>query len=411
MDNQEEKKEIWNKGFQVDSVTLAVGAFCFLAVGFFIGARGISLPFVSASHIEGPEKADMTSFYRAWEILDTNFAPATTTVITKEEKVWGAISGLAASYGDPYTVFLPPREKEIFESEVQGNFGGVGMEIDVRNGVLTVVAPLKDTPAFRAGIKSGDVVLQIDGKDTKGLRTEEAVGKIRGPEGTDVKLKIAREGEAPFEITITREQINLPTVDTELRPDGVFVIKLYSFNANAPEKFRNALREFANSGTDKMLIDVRGNPGGYLEVAVDLASWFLPVGKQIVIQDFSGEKEPEVFRSRGYDVFNSNLKLAILQDEGSASAAEIFAGALHDHGKATLIGRKSFGKGSVQQIFDVTSDSSLKITIAQWLTPNGVSISHEGIKPEIDVEITKEDIEAKRDPQLERAAEFLKTGK
>ncbi len=415
MDNRETPlerlKERLNKDFRVDSVTLAVGAFCFLAVGFFVGARDISIPFISPSKTEGPQEADMTTFYRAWEILDTNFAPATTTVITKEEKVWGAISGLAASYGDPYTVFLPPQEKEIFESEVAGNFGGVGMEIDIRNGVLTVVAPLKETPAFRAGVKSGDLILEIDGEDTKNMRVEDAVGKIRGPEGTDVLLKLAREGEVPFEITITREQINLPTVDTELRPDGVFVIKLYAFNANAPEKFRNALREFANSNSTKMLIDVRGNPGGYLEVAVDLASWFLPVGKPVVIQDFTEGKEQDTFRSRGYDIFNENLKLVILQDEGSASAAEIFAGALHDHGEATLIGKKSFGKGSVQQVFDVTSDSSLKITIARWLTPNGVSISHEGIKPDIEAEITKEDVEAGRDPQLERAVEFLNTGK
>lgn len=406
---EHEKK--WNKELKLDSVTLAIGAFCFLAVGFFIGARGIDIPFVSASRGEGPQSADMSSFYRAWEILDSNFAPATTTVITKEEKVWGAISGLAASYGDPYTVFLPPQQKEMFESEVAGNFGGVGMEIDVRNGVLTVVAPLKETPAFRAGIKSGDIILEIDGERSDNLRVEDAVSRIRGPEGTDVLLKLAREGEVPFEVTVTREQINLPTVDTELRADGVFVIKLYAFNANAPEKFRNALREFASTNADKMIVDVRGNPGGYLEVAVDLASWYLPVGKPIVIQDFSDKKSQDVFRSRGYDIFNDSLKLAILVDEGSASAAEIFAGALHDHGKATLIGRKTFGKGSVQQIFDVTEDSSLKITIAQWLTPNGISISHQGIAPEIDVEIKREDVEAGRDPQLERAVEFLLTGK
>ncbi len=406
---EHEKK--WNKELKLDSVTLAIGAFCFLAVGFFIGARGIDISFVSASRGEGPQSADMSSFYRAWEILDSNFAPATTTVITKEEKVWGAISGLAASYGDPYTVFLPPQQKEMFESEVAGNFGGVGMEIDVRNGVLTVVAPLKETPAFRAGIKSGDIILEIDGERSDNLRVEDAVSRIRGPEGTDVMLKLAREGEVPFEVTVTREQINLPTVDTELRADGVFVIKLYAFNANAPEKFRNALREFASTNADKMIVDVRGNPGGYLEVAVDLASWYLPVGKPIVIQDFLDKKSQDVFRSRGYDIFNNSLKLAILVDEGSASAAEIFAGALHDHGKATLIGRKTFGKGSVQQIFDVTEDSSLKITIAQWLTPNGISISHEGIAPEIDVEIKREDVEAGRDPQLERAVEFLLTGK
>jgi carboxyl-terminal processing protease len=160
-----------------------------------------------------------------------------------------------------------------------------------------------------------------------------------------------------------------------------------------------------------MIIDLRGNPGGYLEVAVDMASWFLPVGKSVVITDYSGKQPEDIARSRGYDVFTDNLKLAILMDGGSASASEIFAGALKDHGKATLIGVKSFGKGSVQQLFNVTNDSSLKITIARWLTPNGISISHQGLEPDIKVEFSKEDLEAKRDTQLERAAEFLKTGK
>lgn len=396
--------------------TLAVGALLFLTVGFFVGTESAGVvPWVSkVAAAEGPEGADLKPLFKAWELLDQNFAPASTTAtttISREEKVWGAIAGLAASYGDPYTVFLPPEEKTIFETQVQGNFGGVGMEVDNKNGILTVVAPLKDTPAYRAGVKSGDLVLKIDGEETAGLQVEQAVGKIRGPEGTDVVLTFSRDGGAPFDVTITREQINLPTVDTKLRDDGVFVIQIYSFNANAPEKFRDAVRAFANAGTDKMIIDLRGNPGGYLEVAVDMASWFLPIGKTIVTTDYSGKREDDVARSRGYNVFTDKLKLAILIDGGSASASEILAGALHDHDKATLVGMKSFGKGSVQQLFDVTKDSSLKITIARWLTPNGLSISHEGIEPDIKVEHTQEDTDAKRDPQLERAAEFLNTGK
>jgi carboxyl-terminal processing protease len=270
---------------------------------------------------------------------------------------------------------------------------------------------MKDTPASRAGIRSGDMILTIDGKDTSAMSVDDAVSAIRGTAGTTVKLELQRGQGKPFDVSVVRENITLPTVDTTLRPDGVFVIHVYTFNALAPDMFRNALRTFANSGSNKLVIDLRGNPGGYLEAAVDMASWFLPVGDVIVTEDYGAKQAPDVERSRGYDVFDGNIKLAVLIDEGSASASEIFAGALHDHGKATLIGEKSFGKGSVQQVFDITNDTSLKITIARWLTPNGISISHEGITPDIVVPLTDADIQAGKDPQLDRAAQFLLTGK
>jgi carboxyl-terminal processing protease len=394
---------------------MALGAALFLAAGFFLGTGSAQLvPWASkAVADEGLADADLKPLYKAWELLDDNFAPASTTAtstLSSEEKVWGMIAGLAASYGDPYTEFLPPQKKEVFEASVEGNFGGVGMEVGVRNGGLAVIAPLKNTPASRAGIKAGDAILVVDGENTAQMSVEEAVGKIRGEVGTEVTILFSRDGES-FERVMTRERIELPTVDTKLRSDGVFVINVYMFNAQAPNKFRDALRQFADSGADKMIVDLRGNPGGYLEVAVDMASWFLPVGATVVVQDYAEEGQAdEVFRSRGYNVFTDNLKLAILIDEGSASASEIFAGALRDHRKATLVGQKSFGKGSVQQLFDVTPDAALKITVARWLTPNGVSISHEGVHPDIEVEVTPEDVEAARDSQLERAARFLITG-
>jgi carboxyl-terminal processing protease len=366
------------------------------------------------------EGADLAPVYKAWNLLDENFVPATTgstsspqatAAVTTQDKIWGMISGLAASYGDDYTQFFPPKEKQIFETSLAGNFEGVGMEIAVKAGVLTVVAPLKGNAAERAGVKSGDKILTIDDESTEGLSVEEAVGKIRGPGGTTVKLSLLRDSELPFDVSIVRETINLPIIDTTLRPDGVFVLRLYSFNAMSPQEFRNAVREFAASGSDKLIIDLRGNPGGYLEAAADIASWFLPVGKPVVTSDYGGKQPEEVFRSRGYDVFTDNLKLVILIDGGSASASEILAGAMKDYGKATLIGETSFGKGSVQQTFDVTPDTALKITVARWLTPNRVSISHQGIAPDIKVEMTDEDLKAGRDPQLDRAVEYLLTGK
>lgn len=378
--------------------------------GIYVGTT--AFPFVGAQESSAqPAEVDFAPLYKAWNILEEHYVAATTTDgVTREEMVWGAIQGLARSYGDDYTVFFPPAEKEIFESEVRGDFEGVGMEIGVRDDVLTVIAPLKDTPAYRAGIKTNDRILQIDGESTDGLTTELAVKKIRGERGTPVTFLIARGSEMPFEITVVRDTIVLPTIQTELTPEGVFVIELYSFNALAPQLFRGALQQFADSGTNKLLIDLRGNPGGYLEVAVDIASWFLPVGRSIVVEDYNDETRNNVHRSRGYDVFSDQLQLAILINEGSASASEILAGALREHGKATLIGSTSFGKGSVQQVFPVTDTTALKVTVARWLTPQGNSISDGGITPDIEVEVTDEDIEAGRDPQRVRAIQFLLEG-
>jgi len=383
------------------------------AGGIYLGVSG-NTPFAGASTDSSipPEQVDFGPLYRSWNILEENFSSGTTTATTSaEERVWGAIRGLADSYGDPYTVFFSPDEKEFFETEVRGDFQGVGMEIGIKNGVLTVIAPLKGTPAYRAGLLSGDTILTINGEDTDGLSTEAAVKIIRGPKGTPVVFSIVRGGGEPFEVTVVRDTIMFPTVETILRDDGVFVLQLHSFNALARRLFRDALANFADSGSDMLVIDLRGDPGGFLEVAVDLASWFLPVGKPVVTEDYTDDSEDRVHRSRGYDVFTDRLKLVILINEGSASASEIFAGALRENGVGTLVGTNSFGKGSVQQIFDVTDTAALKITVAHWLTPSGNSISNGGITPDIEVAITDEDRKAGRDPQLERAAQFLITGK
>jgi carboxyl-terminal processing protease len=215
----------------------------------------------------------------------------------------------------------------------------------------------------------------------------------------------------PMEFNVIRDFINLPTVETELK-DGVFVIHLYTFSAISPNLFRDAIREFWESGNDKLIIDLRGNPGGYLEAAQDIASWFLPVGDLVVKEAFKKESSDQIFRSRGYNVFDGKkLKLAVLIDGGSASASEILAGALRDHGVATLVGTRSFGKGSVQELFDITDSpkTSIKITIAKWLTPNGISISHEGLKPDVEVKLDEEAYKKdKTDTQLLKAIEILK---
>jgi carboxyl-terminal processing protease len=255
---------------------------------------------------------------------------------------------------------------------------------------------------------AGDRIIKIDSKETTNLSIEDAVQLIRGPKGTPVILTVAREGVAePFDVSVTREVINIPTANTKELPGGIFVIELYSFSAQAPNLFRAALREFISSGNDKLILDLRGNPGGYLEAAIDMASWFLPSSKVVVKEDFGQSGEEKVYRSKGYDIFSDNLKFVILVDGGSASASEILAGALSEHGKATLVGDKTFGKGSVQELVSITAETSLKITIARWLTPNDVSISENGITPDFLVKYTPADREAGRDPQMEKAIEIL----
>ncbi len=415
---------------QSKRLSLAVLLLGVIGVSYFIGFNSGSQAVVnenilsSVSNInEGkPEQVDFSAFWRAWNILNQKYAGTSTA---DQEKVYGAIEGLTASLGDPYTVFFPPKEAKIFASEIAGNFEGVGMEVGVKDGKLVVVAPIKDAPAEKAGVRAGDYIVKIDDTDSILMATDEAVVLIRGKAGTKVRLTLAREGSKnPIEISITRAQIDLPTVKTTtknevagaagstdsgvgLRKDGIFVISLYSFSANSANLFRNALKDFIDSGSHKLVIDLRGNPGGYLEAAVDMASWFLPSGEVVVREEFGKDKAEHEYRSKGYDIFTDKLRVIILVDGGSASASEILAGALSENGVAKLVGTKTFGKGSVQELVQLTSDTSLKVTIAKWLTPKGHSISKQGITPDYVVPVTEEDIKNKKDPQMDKAVELL----
>ncbi len=386
---------------------LIIGAFF---TGMFVGENSeeSKVTEVANQDLGQPEQVDFSVFWKAWNIINEKYVD--NEDIEPQDKIWGAISGLASSLGDPYTNFLPPQEAELFAENISGNFGGVGMEIGIRDSILIVIAPLKDTPAERAGIQAGDIILAVDGESTANMSVDESVSVIRGEIGTSVKLTLIREGrEGTFDIDIdvVRDIIKIPTMESELRPDGVFVIRLFNFSAISPNEFRIALRNFINGGSNKLILDLRGNPGGFLEASIDIASWFLPVGKIIVTEDYKNNGEDLIHRSKGYDIFNENLKFVILVDRGSASASEILAGALKEHDVATIVGSKSFGKGSVQELADVTNGASLKVTVAKWLTPNGNSISDGGVKPDVEVEMTIEDFNAGLDPQLEKAVEIL----
>lgn len=391
-------------------ISLILATLLFLG-GFYVGKKTYqkSIP-IQILNATSTESVDMAPFWDAWSVLNEKFAPASSSTppVTNQDKVWGAISGLAGSYGDPYTIFFPPADSKNFEEEISGSFGGVGMEIGITDGVLTVVSPLKGTPAYKAGIMAGDKIISIDGKPALKMGVDEAVKLIRGEIGTKVTVTFSRKGEnAPLVKELTRSSIEIPTVDTKLLPSGVFVISLYNFSATSPDLFRKSLREFVESGSDKLVIDLRNNPGGYLEAALDMASWFLPTGKLVVTEDFGDGKPKTEYKSKGYDVFTDKLKMAILVNGGSASASEILAGALSEYKKAALIGERTFGKGSVQELVPITTDTSLKVTVAHWFTPMGRSISNGGLTPDIEVKETPENTKNGADPQLDAAVKYL----
>lgn len=386
-------------------------------VGLYIGTSHSAQVARLAHSSDEPQDVDFSPVWHAWSLLNENFVPAavatsspiaTTTEALNQQKVYGMISGLAASLNDPYTFFLPPVQNAQFTADISGSFQGVGMQIDIRDGVLTVVSPLKGTPADRAGIKAGDQILKIDDSSTTGLDVTTAVQKIRGPKGTVVTLTLLRdEWGSQREIKVTRDVINVPVISTTARKDGVFVLALMEFTSTSPDLFRNALREFVQSGDTKLVLDLRGNPGGYLEAAVQAASWFLSTGAVVVTEDYAGHQQNVVHRSYGYDVFNSNLKMVILVDGGTASASEILALALRSQGIATLVGTNTFGKGVVQELFPITPDTSLKVTVARWLGPDGEQIPHGGIKPDVVVRVSDDDRKAGKDPQMDKAVELL----
>ena len=356
-----------------------------------------------------PADTDLGEFWHVWNLMDEKFAAATSTDIpTATERIEGAINGMIGSFGDSYSVYMPPKEAESFGEDISGNFGGVGMEVGMRDDLITVIAPLPNTPAMKAGVQSGDIIVSIDDESTERMNLNEAVDKIRGERGTEVTLTLARQGELDFlEVTITRDTISIPTVETEII-EGVFVIRLFSFNATAEARMQEALREYVRSGSSQLVLDMRGNPGGFLQSAIAIGSYFLPAGTPIVTEHFGDGRNDRVFRSQGRTIQDfSPENMVVLVDRGSASASEIVAGALQEHGYATLIGTDTFGKGSVQELIDLPSGASLKVTVARWLTPQGNSISDGGVQPDIEIPRTAADREAERDPQLNAAIDYL----
>ncbi|MES2059562.1 MAG: S41 family peptidase [Patescibacteria group bacterium] len=392
------------KNLGIAGVTAFVVAIGFFA-GLYVNAEKVSVTFAGGNQAD-VSAIDMSLFYKAMQVLDDKFVSSATSTATTtdQDKLYGAIKGLAESYGDPYTTFLTPKEAKSLTGDLSGSLDGIGAVLGIKDTFLTVISTIKSSPAEKVGLVAADKIMKVDGKSTVGMDIDTAVGLIRGKKGTTVNLEISRQGVASgFNVSIVRDTITAPIVETERHPNSVFVIKVSSFTSNLPDLFRDALREYVNSGYSHLVIDLRNNTGGYLDAAVDMASWFLPTGDTVVTENFGGKAEANIYRSKGYDLFPKNSKIVILVNEYSASASEIFAGALHDRGVAKLVGKQTYGKGSVQELVPLTEDTILKITIARWLTPNGTSISHSGITPDYAVDLSLDDVKAGKDPQMDKA--------
>jgi carboxyl-terminal processing protease len=344
-------------------------------------------------------------FLRAWETINKKFVDP--QKIDNNKAIFEATRGLLHSLDDPYSDLLSEQQKKIFEEDLSGSFGGVGFEIGIRKGVLTIIAPLEGTPAERAGLRAGDKILKINDKDTTDMSIEEAVSKIRGQPGTKVKLTIFRDQwlEAK-DFEITREIINVPVVKARFIKPNVGYIKINTFGEKTYFDFVKAYQNLKNQGAQKFVIDLRNNPGGYLEVAIKMSELFLDRGK-IILYELKRDEGKKSIAASGSSVISEPV--VVLINKGSASASEIFAAALRDNLGIKLIGEKSYGKGSVQQTFPLNGNL-LKLTIAYWLTPQGVKIEGNGLKPDIEVkESTEEKIEEKKDkdPVLDKAVEIL----
>ena len=352
--------------------------------------------------------ANFGVFWEAWKRIKDNYLRD--KEIKDQELIYGAAKGMVDSLKDPYTVFLPPTDAQKFQEDLSGDFGGIGAEIGIKNDILTVVAPLKDSPAEKAGLRAGDKILKIGDKATDNLNINDAVKLIRGPKGTPVVLTILRNGsDKTQEITVTRDTVQVPTIEWKKIESDLVHIQLYNFNEVSPKKFFDTITDIQKKEPDTrgFVLDLRNNPGGFLEASINLASWFLSPDTLVVTEEFRSGKKTE-FKTSG----NAALKdfpLVILINQGSASASEILAGALRDQRGVKLIGEKTFGKGTVQELQSLSDGSNLKITVAHWLLPKGDTIDKNGIKPDFEVKMTDKEIEEKKDTQLDKAIEVLKS--
>ncbi len=399
-----EKQKSFRTKFGVLIAVFVVAAF---GVGVLVGSTNALPPAVTSlinRSASNSRNVDFNLYWQVWDLLEKKFYKQP---LSDQDRFYGSIKGMVSSLGDPYTEFMTPDETKRFQSDLQGSFQGIGIEIGLRNDVLTVIAPLADSPAEKAGLKAGDLILKIDGADTSNMQLNDAVAKIRGDKGTTVKLNIFHKNSSKAEdVSIVREDISVQTVTVKyLDNNNVAQIELSRFGETTDDEFAKAIGEIRQKNISRIILDLRNDPGGLLATSVDVASKFIESG--VVVIQKAGDGTETRYERKGDAPFK-DAKVVVLMNEGSASASEILAGALRDDKGVKLIGEKSYGKGSVQDVELLPDGSSIRVTIARWLTPKGTSINETGLQPDIKVDLTQDDIDAGRDPQLDKALETVK---
>ncbi len=403
------KKDILKKiGLSLILIIVLAGVFI---GGSYYGSREQSLAARSIAYSEDaltqPKNQDpainFNLYWEVWDSLKNQFVDK--NKVSDQELFYGSLKGLAQSTGDPYTVFMSPKEAKEFTDDLAGTFEGIGAEVGMRNDITTIISPLDGMPAQKAGLRPGDKIYAVDGKSTLGLTVDEVVKKIRGPKGTKVTLTIISGKDKPRDITIIRSLIVTKSVKAEMRADGFFLVRISNFNNDTEGLFNETVNTILLKNPKGIILDLRNNPGGYLETAVKLASEWVEEGP-IVAEQFSDNRRNE-YPAKG-NARLKNFPTIVLVNGGSASASEILAGALRDYKKATIVGETTFGKGSVQTLSDLSEGAMLKVTVAKWLTPAGDFINEKGLKPNIEVKMTTTDLDKGLDPQLNKALELLK---
>ena len=346
--------------------------------------------------------ADFATFWDVWKLVKSSYVDQP---VSEKDLYYGSIAGMVASLNDPYSTYFTPEDARAFNEQLSGSFYGIGAQLDTKDGQIVVISSLPGTPAERAGLKSDDAILAIDGTSTEGMVIDEAVSHIRGDKGTAVTLTILSSGEAESkDVEIVRDEITIDSVTYSMRDDHVAVIEISIFNDDTSRLFASAAQNAIDDGAKGIVLDLRNNPGGLLDAAIDLAGYWLPSGSTAVIEAVGGAQNE--YPTNG-NAMLGNLPTAVLVNGGSASASEILSGALQDAKKATIVGKTTFGKGSVQEYHELPDGGAVKVTVARWLTPLGRSIDKQGITPDQTVDYTEDDFHAKRDPQFDAAINLL----
>jgi carboxyl-terminal processing protease len=354
----------------------------------------------------GSGKPSQVDFKLFWDVYNTLQQKYVDRPADNQKILYGAIDGMVKSLGDPYTAFMTPQATKDFQSQLSGSFDGIGIEIGMKNNLLTIITPIQDSPGQKAGLQGGDVILKIDDKDASAMSLDDAVQKIRGKKGTSVKLTIHRGTEQKSrDFTITRDTISVKSVVYSDKGNGVFYIAINEFSEDTTQEFESAIDEFQKKGEKKLILDLRNDPGGLLNSAIDVGSEFIEKGN-IVTEQFS--KDNKLDHPSNGKARLKGVPTIILANGGSASASEIVAGALRDSLGVKIVGNKTFGKGSVQEFSQLADGSSLRVTIAKWLTPKGYNIHGNGLDPDVKVDMTDDDYKNNKDPQFDKAFELIK---